>query len=172
TCGSKSYSDPAINKTVAQSSSSQLPILAALPEIIEHSQNVIVASGSMDTVVPTNGTLLALQNMTWGGHRGFQSSPFQGQRGENLWSVPTYNGSAQSFPTASPGIVQGVTHAERGLTFAQVKLAGHSVPMYAPASAYRLAEVLLGRAGLGDEKVRDVDMPPRYYGVTVDSAYD
>ena len=46
-----------------------------LSRMIEYTGNVIIGSGGLDMLVPTNGTLLVLQNVTWGGVQGFQQKP-------------------------------------------------------------------------------------------------
>ena len=46
-----------------------------LSRMIEYTGNVIIGSGALDMLVPTNGTLLVLQNVTWGGEQGFQRRP-------------------------------------------------------------------------------------------------
>jgi hypothetical protein len=46
-----------------------------LSRVIEYTGNVIIGSGALDMLVPTNGTLLVLQNVTWGGKQGFQRRP-------------------------------------------------------------------------------------------------
>lgn len=46
-----------------------------LSRVIEYTGNVIIGSGGLDMLVPTNGTLLVLQNVTWGGVQGFQERP-------------------------------------------------------------------------------------------------
>lgn len=46
-----------------------------LSRMIEYTRNVIIGSGGLDMLVPTNGTLLVLQNVTWGGMQGFQRRP-------------------------------------------------------------------------------------------------
>jgi carboxypeptidase D len=43
-----------------------------LSHMIEYTGNVIIGSGGLDMLIPTNGTLLVLQNVTWGGVQGFQ----------------------------------------------------------------------------------------------------
>jgi carboxypeptidase D len=43
--------------------------------MIEYTGNVIIGSGGLDMLIPTNGTLLVLQNVTWGGLQGFQRRP-------------------------------------------------------------------------------------------------
>jgi carboxypeptidase D len=46
-----------------------------LARMIEYTGNVIIGSGGLDMLIPTNGTLLVLQNVTWGGVQGFQRRP-------------------------------------------------------------------------------------------------
>jgi carboxypeptidase D len=46
-----------------------------LQRVVEHTNNVIVGSGNLDMLLNTNGSLLALQNMTWNGLQGLQSYP-------------------------------------------------------------------------------------------------
>jgi len=108
-----------------------------LPNVIEKTQNVIIGHGSQDMVLIADGTLLAIQNMTWGGMMGFQQTP----------SAPLYvpyhdNQVVESM--AGAGIL-GTVHSERGLTYFGVASAGHFLAMDAPAVAYRSLEVLLGR---------------------------
>ena len=43
--------------------------------MIEYTGNVIIGSAGLDMLIPTNGTLLVLQNVTWGGVQGFQRRP-------------------------------------------------------------------------------------------------
>jgi len=42
-----------------------------LQRAIEYTNNTIVGVGDLDFLLPTNGSLLALQNMTWNGDQGF-----------------------------------------------------------------------------------------------------
>lgn len=46
-----------------------------LPNVIDRTQNVILGHGSQDFVLISDGTLLSIQNMTFGGMMGFQSRP-------------------------------------------------------------------------------------------------
>lgn len=59
----------------------------------------------------TNGTALGLQNITWGGARGFTKPPLTPL-------IDTQGNHAGDFVT------------ERGLTFNTVYLAGHEIPEY------------------------------------------
>ena len=36
---------------------------------------MLVSNGALDMEILTNGTMLAIQNMTWGGKLGFQTAP-------------------------------------------------------------------------------------------------
>ena len=105
-----------------------------LPRVIEKTNNVLVGSGLLDYLLLTNGTLMALNNMTWNGKQGFSKSPLKG----NDFFVP-YNPSigfvieettTQPIPATPVGLVSGggimgKTHTERGLTWVTVDLAGH-----------------------------------------------
>ena len=51
------------------------PIQKVLPQVIEATNRVLVGNGDYDMVFITNGTLLAIQNMTWGGRLGFRTAP-------------------------------------------------------------------------------------------------
>jgi carboxypeptidase D len=42
-----------------------------LRQVIEKTNRVLVANGDLDYEVITNGTLMAIQNMTWNGQMGF-----------------------------------------------------------------------------------------------------
>lgn len=109
----------------------------SLQRVIEYTNNTIIGSGNLDFILSTNGTLLALQNVTWNGLQGLQSYP-----GEPFYTPyhPEYNAGS----LAGAGIL-GSWGSERGLTFYQVQLAGHELPGYSPGAAYRVLEVLLGR---------------------------
>jgi carboxypeptidase D len=91
----------------------------------------------MDFILLGNGTLMTIQNMTWGGKQGFQKKPKA-----DLY-VPYHRELNQGTIAASG--VMGVTHTERGLTWNEVFLSGHMVPQYQPSVAYRQMEFLLGR---------------------------
>lgn len=128
------------NENVFPNGDSSLPsALTVLPGVIERTQNVIVSHGLLDMVLIANGTILQIQNTTWGGLQGFQSTPYADDLyvpGHSEYQVATY---------AAGGAVMGTTHTERGLTYATVELSGHMVPQYQPSVAFRQIEVLLGR---------------------------
>ncbi|KAF3760780.1 hypothetical protein M406DRAFT_73241 [Cryphonectria parasitica EP155] len=111
--------------------------VTVLPGVIDRTQNVIIGHGGLDMVLLANGTLLQLQNMTWGGQQGFSSYP------TDPFYVP-YNDYTDLSTLAGAGVFGSVV-SERGLTFVGVDLSGHMVPQYAPTAAYRHLEVLLGR---------------------------
>lgn len=108
-----------------------------LQRVIEYTNNTIIGSGNLDMLLNTNGTLLAIQNMTWNGMQGLQSYP-----GIPLYT-PYHPETNLGFPAG--GGYLGYWGSERGLTFYQVQLAGHELPEYTPGAAYRMMEVLLGR---------------------------
>ena len=111
--------------------------ITVLPGVIDRTENVIIGQGALDMILLTNGSLIAIQNMTWGGKTGFQSRP------DGPFYVP-YHQEHSSETLAASG-VYGSAHSERGLTFVSVDAAGHMVPQYAPSAAFRHLEFLLGR---------------------------
>ena len=109
-----------------------------LQRVIEYTNNTIIGVGNLDYILPPNGTLFALQNVTWNGMQGFQKYP---QDKEFFVPYhPEYNGGRLS----EAGMV-GNWGYERGLTYYQVQLAGHELPGYAAGAGYRVLELLLGR---------------------------
>ncbi|KAI4212200.1 MAG: hypothetical protein LQ351_005069 [Letrouitia transgressa] len=111
--------------------------LSVLPGVIERLDRTIISHGSLDMILIANGTLLMIQNMTWGGLQGFQEKPTE------EFFVPYH--SEVSLSTLAGAGVFGTTHTERKLTWVEVALTGHMVPQYAPSAAYRQLEFLLGR---------------------------
>lgn len=109
----------------------------AIPNVIQRTNNVQIAHGTMDMVLLANGTLLGIQNMTWNGQMGFQSIP-----NEPLF-VPHHPNP--DVAGASGQGVLGTWHEERGLTWLLIDLTGHMVPTWQAAVSYRQLEVLLGR---------------------------
>ncbi|KAK6333649.1 hypothetical protein TWF730_003833 [Orbilia blumenaviensis] len=99
-----------------------------LGRVVDRSERTIVAHGLLDFILIADGTLISLNNMVWGGQRGFSKKP------SNKFVVP-YDGQGEL----------GIWHEERGLTYIEVRLAGHMVPQYQPAAGYRHLEYLLGR---------------------------
>ncbi|GAB1314987.1 hypothetical protein MFIFM68171_05197 [Madurella fahalii] len=111
--------------------------LSVLPGVVDRTKNVIIGHSALDMILLANGTLVALQNMTWGGKLGFQRRPDQ------PFYVP-YN-NMTTLSTLAAGGVFGSMVSERGLTYVGIDLAGHMVPQYAPSAAYRQIEFMLGR---------------------------
>ena len=109
----------------------------AIPSVIDRTGNVMISHGLNDFVLVANGTLLAIQNMTWGGELGFQERP------SSPLFVPHHPNP--DLATMSGQGVLGTWHTERGLTWSLVTLTGHMVPGWQPAVAFRQVEYLLGR---------------------------
>ncbi|KAI1113558.1 serine carboxypeptidase [Nemania sp. NC0429] len=120
-----------------------------LPHVIDTTKNVIIGHGTLDMILLPNGTLLSIQNMTWGGKLGFESAPVE------PFFVPFHEDSTPTdiyketdmltlSSIAGAGIM-GTAHTERGLTYVSIDLSGHMVPQYAPSAAFRHLEFLLGR---------------------------
>ncbi|KAF2963487.1 hypothetical protein GQX73_g10083 [Xylaria multiplex] len=124
-------------------------IWRVLPHVIDATKNVIIGHGTLDMIVLPNGTLLSIQNMTWGGELGFQSAPVE------PFFVPYHKDSTPSdiyeetdatvLGSIAAAGVMGAAHTERGLTYVGIDLSGHMVPQYAPSAAFRHLEFLLGR---------------------------
>lgn len=113
--------------------------LSVLPGVIERADRVILGHGMLDFILQYNGTLMAIQNMTWNGQQGFQEGP---DKFDDFF-VPYHD--EVSLSTVAGAGNMGKTHTERGLTLVTVELSGHMVPQYAPSAAYRHVEFLLGR---------------------------
>ncbi|KHN94304.1 serine carboxypeptidase 1 [Metarhizium album ARSEF 1941] len=108
-----------------------------LGSVVDRTKNVVVAHGALDFVLLANATLMAIQNMTFGGKLGFQEPPTE------PFYVP-YHSAGEPGTIAGAGVF-GTTRTERGLTYVGVSMAGHMVPQYAPSAAFRHLEFLLGR---------------------------
>lgn len=122
------------------------PIQGVLPRVIEETQRVLVANGDLDYIIITNGTLLAIQNMTWGGQMGFQSqpsAPFVVDMPDVQWS-DAFKASGLEGLNGPQGQM-GIQHYERGLMWVQVWGAGHMLPQYQPRAGYMHLEWVLGR---------------------------
>ncbi|KAI0017048.1 Alpha/Beta hydrolase protein [Xylariomycetidae sp. FL0641] len=127
---------------------------AALPRVIDATQNVILGHGELDILLIANGSLLAIQNMTWGGQLGFSSPP------TNPFFVPFHADSTPAelyaeadmttLATVAAAGVLGSFVSERGFTYVGVNLSGHMIPQYAPSAAFRQLELLLGRVAALD----------------------
>jgi carboxypeptidase D len=103
------------------------PIQHVLPKLIEKTGRVLIGGGDYDFEILNQGTLLAIQNMTWNGYQGFQSEPTSDiviELPDLLWG-PTFiaNGLA-GYDGPGQGTM-GVSHFERGLMWAQTFQSGH-----------------------------------------------
>ncbi|CAN8096712.1 unnamed protein product [Discula destructiva] len=127
----------AANPVFAGGDNSDPSSYLAIPNVIQRTNNVQIAHGTMDMVLLANGTLLAIQNMTWNGQMGFQNLPNQ------PLFVPHHPNP--DLAGASGQGIQGTWHEERGLTWLLIGLSGHMVPSFQAAVSYRQLEVLLGR---------------------------
>lgn len=126
------------------------------PGVIERSKRTLIVHGDLDFILLANGTLLAIQNMTWGGAQGFQEAPSE------TFYVPYH--SEASTETLSGAGVLGKTREERGLAWVQLYLAGHMVPQYSPAAAYRQVEWVLGRIASLEEVSNFSTQPEGEFG--------
>jgi carboxypeptidase D len=110
-----------------------------IPRLIDALDRTVIVHGELDYILLYNGSLMTIQNMTWGGMQGFQSAP------KDPFFVPFHEDI--SLTSLSAKGVMGTTHTERKLTWVSQALSGHMVPQYQPSSAYRQLEFLLGRIG-------------------------
>ena len=124
------------------------PIQHVLPQVIEATNRVLVANGDLDMVIITNGTLLAIQNMTWNGKLGFQtkpSTPINITLADLQYpAVFDANGAFYAGLDGPQGIM-GIQHYERGLMWAETFLSGHMQPEFQPRVTYRHLQWVLGR---------------------------
>ncbi len=86
--------------------------------MIERLTKTVIAHGALDMILIANGTLLMIQNMTWGGKQEFQEMP------QEEFFVP-YHEEVGPSTLAGAGVF-GTTHTERRLTWVEVALTGHS----------------------------------------------
>jgi carboxypeptidase D len=129
----------------SQGDTSADPIQSVLPRIIEATNRVLISNGDLDMIILTNGTLLAIQNMTWHGALGFRSTPSTPIviTLSDLQYKAVFAASGQKGRDDPQGVV-GVQHYERGLMWAQTYLGGHTQPENSPRASYRHLKWLLG----------------------------
>ena len=120
----------------------------ALPAVFDGVPLNLVLNGALDMLIPSVGTLFALQNVTWRGATGFSAEPTQ------TFVVPASAGNASLTGQAGE---MGTWIHERGVVFVDVAGAGHELPEYNPSAAFRLLEVMLGRVGVEDGLGQGVD---------------
>lgn len=121
------------------------PIQHVLPQVIEATNRVLVANGDYDMIIMTDGTLTAIQNMTWNGKLGFEkrpSDPFNVPLSNQYPDVFAENGLADD---TGPQGIMGIQHFERGLMWVETFQSGHMQPQYQSRAAYRHLQWLLGR---------------------------
>jgi carboxypeptidase D len=125
--------------------SSPDPAQSVLPRVIEATKRVLVANGALDFEIITNGTLLAIQNMTWGGKLGFQNAPSKPIviRAKDLQYEEVFHENGFDGYDDPQGTL-GVQHFERGLMWAETFLSGHMQPQFQPRSSYRHLQWVLG----------------------------
>jgi len=122
------------------------PIQSVLPKVIEATNRVLVSNADLDLVIITAGTLLSIQNMTWGGVLGFETKPAT----DIVITLPDLlylqvfidNGFGSVFDSSQG--TMGVQHFERGLMWAETFLSGHMQPQFQPRVSYRHMQWLLG----------------------------
>ncbi|KAF1958206.1 carboxypeptidase cpdS precursor [Byssothecium circinans] len=122
-----------------------------IPKLIDALDRTMIVHGDLDFILLLNGSLLAIQNMTWGGVQGFQTRP------SAEFYIPYHED--YSYESLSASGVMGVTHTERKLTWVAQALSGHMVPQYQPSSGYRQLEFLLGRVDSLESRVPFTTQP-------------
>ena len=70
----------------------------------------LLKDADWDGLILTNGTLMAIQNMTWNGKLGFQEKPSQN------FEVPL---AVDTYYHFGPQGVMGIAHYERGLMWVE-----------------------------------------------------
>lgn len=127
------------------------PIQHVLPQVIEATNRVLVSNGNYDFIIITNGTLLAIQNMTWNGNLGFQSRPstlteidLPDLQYAPLFDDENLNPGYAGLDAPDQGVM-GIHHYERGLMWAETFQSGHMQPQYQPRSSYKHLQWVLGR---------------------------
>ncbi|KAE8384497.1 Alpha/Beta hydrolase protein [Aspergillus alliaceus] len=122
------------------------PIEHVLPQVIEATNRVLLSHGDYDFILQTNGTLLAIQNMTWNGQLGFQTAPTTPINIglPDLQNAEVFEENDLSSWSTGQGAM-GIQHYERGLMWAETFQSGHMQAQYQPRVAYRHIQWLLGR---------------------------
>ena len=126
------------------------PIQKVLPQVIEATNRVLVGNGDFDMIIITNGTLMAIQNMTWNGQLGFQSQPSTpiNITLPDLQYMSVYDNATENPGAAGidgPQGIMGIQHYERGLMWVETYQSGHMQPEFQPRVAYRHLQWVLGR---------------------------
>ncbi|KAL4245091.1 Carboxypeptidase [Abortiporus biennis] len=101
--------------------------LSVLPNVIEKSVRTVIVHGLADFILCSEGTRIAIQNMTWNGSQGFHT-PIE----------------PDSFIVDNMG-AYGTMHQERGLTYVEFSFSGHMTPQFVPWAAFQTIAFLLGK---------------------------
>ncbi|KAJ6124148.1 hypothetical protein N7471_011465 [Penicillium samsonianum] len=122
------------------------PTEHVLPRLIEATNRVLISNGDWDYLIITNGTLLAIQNMTWHGELGFQTRPTTPIHINmpDLQYAAVFDAQEGYGNFDGPQGMMGVQHYERGLMFAETFQAGHRQPQDQGRVSYRHVQWLLG----------------------------
>jgi len=102
------------------------PSWEVLPRVLGKGIRTVIVTGLADFVLLSEGTRIAIQNMTWNHDQGFRHAPRQG-----------------SFILDGVGSF-GTVQSERGLTFYELPITGHMIPQFNPPAAFQTMEFLLG----------------------------
>ena len=97
-------------------------------------------------VVLTNGTLMAIQNMTWNGLMGFQTAPtapFNVQLPDLQYAAAFAENGLAGWD--GPQGIMGIQHFERGLMWVETYQSGHMQPQFQPRVSYLHLQWVLGR---------------------------
>lgn len=100
-------------------------IVKVLPQVIEATNRTLVINGDLDMIIITNGTLMAIQNMTYNGDLGFQEQPSKPINIDGLGEAGRY-------------------HIERGLLWGETYNSGHMGPEFQPAVSLKHLQWMRG----------------------------
>ncbi|PBP15891.1 putative serine-type carboxypeptidase F [Diplocarpon rosae] len=122
-------------------------IQKVLPQVIEATNRVLIANSALNFVILPEGTLLAIQNMTWGGKLGFETKPTT----PIVINLPDFEyeqyfaqGRGDEIVVGEPQGTMGVQHYERGLMWAETFNSGYQQAMTQPRSSFQHLQWLLG----------------------------
>ncbi|MBW0477590.1 hypothetical protein O181_017305 [Austropuccinia psidii MF-1] len=104
--------------------SSAPPAEAVLPSIIERNKRTVMVHGKLDAILPFEGAILGVQNMSWSLHQGFQR--------------PLTNDFKVN------GVSVGKHGTERGFTLVVLDEAGHLIPRDQPEASLAVVDYLIG----------------------------
>jgi carboxypeptidase D len=88
-----------------------------IPKLLNSLDRSIIVHGQFDFILLAEGSLLAIQNMTWHGTRGFTQKP------SSTFMVPSHPRGALETMAGAGDL--GIYHTERNLTYVEVRLSGH-----------------------------------------------